>query len=195
MLTCVILKSLLLVILVVIAFQFLKLECQKHDDELRWLLALIIDTGMRLSEACGLLVDDINLCKDIPFLDIKPYSWRRLKTRSSPRKLPLVGISLWAAKQVSENQSGRFAFPNYCNDGTVKANSASASLNKWLKGRVPDGCVVHSLRHSFRDRLRDTECPSEIVDALGGWSTPGLGVKYGSGYTLKIKKNWMDQLD
>ena len=64
-----------------------------------------------------------------------------------------------------------------------------------VEGQVPDGCVVHSLRHVLRDRLRDTECPSEIIDALGGWSSPGLGVKYGSGYNLKIKKNWMEQLD
>tara|TARA_B100001115_G_C15582381_1_gene278216 strand:- start:6 stop:164 length:159 start_codon:yes stop_codon:yes gene_type:complete len=29
-------------------------ECKKLDDEKRWLIALISDTGMRLSEAAGL---------------------------------------------------------------------------------------------------------------------------------------------
>ena len=31
------------------------------DDEPRWLVALISDTGMRLSEAAGLIVEDIKL--------------------------------------------------------------------------------------------------------------------------------------
>ena len=30
--------------------------------------------------------------------------------------------------------------------------------------------VVHGLRHSFRDRLRAIECPSEIINELGGLS-------------------------
>ena len=55
---------------------------------------------------------------------------------------------------------------------TVKgnANSASAALNKWMKSYVPEGCVVHSFRHSFRDRLRALEAPMEVTDVLGGWS-------------------------
>lgn len=34
--------------------------CRKLDDEPRWLMALISDTGMRLSEATGLIVEDLN---------------------------------------------------------------------------------------------------------------------------------------
>ena len=40
-------------------------------------------------------------------------------------------------------------------------------LNKWLKPYIPENCVVHSLRHSFRDRLRSVEVL--IIDRLGGW--------------------------
>ena len=39
----------------------LQKACQETDDEMRWLLALISDTGMRLSEAAGLHRDDIVL--------------------------------------------------------------------------------------------------------------------------------------
>ena len=35
------------------------------NDEVRWLVALISDTGMRLSEAVGLLKDDLSLEGDI----------------------------------------------------------------------------------------------------------------------------------
>jgi integrase len=70
------------------------------DDEARWLVALISDTGMRLSEAAGLHVDDIKLDCEIPHIDLKPHAWRGLKTRGSQRQIPLVGASLWAAKRV-----------------------------------------------------------------------------------------------
>jgi len=42
---------------------------------------LISDTGMRLSEACGLLIEDIELEADIPHINITPHLWRRLKTK------------------------------------------------------------------------------------------------------------------
>ena len=32
--------------------------CKDIDDEMRWLIALISDTGMRLGEAAGLLKED-----------------------------------------------------------------------------------------------------------------------------------------
>ena len=69
-------------------------------------------------------------------------------------------------------QAPAFAFPKYCSEAKCNANSASAALNKWLKPRVPDGCVIHSFRHSLRDRLRAIECPADIIDAIGGLVQP-----------------------
>ena len=78
-------------------------ECMKIDDPNRWLIALISDTGMRLSEALGSKVSDIKLDEEIPYLNITPNSARRLKTKSSERQIPLVGSSLWAARQIYLN--------------------------------------------------------------------------------------------
>ena len=50
---------------------------------------------------------------------------------------------------------------------------------------VSKGCVIHSFCHSFRDRLREVSCPTEIIDQLGGWASIGIGKKYGNGYQLK----------
>ena len=85
-------------------------------------------------------------------------------------------------------------FLDTCNDTAVKANSASGSLNKWLNKRVPEGCVVHSFRHSFRDRLRGVQCPSDMIDALGGWSTASVGSKYGDGFQIEQTGRWMIHL-
>ena len=168
-------------------------NCRNLNDEPRWLIALISDTGMRLSEACGLLVSDIHLDTTTPYIDLVEHPWRRLKTEPSKRQIPLVGFSLWAAKQISHMGSD-FAFPKYCRTNKCNANSASAALNKWLKPRVPEACVIHSFRHSIRDRLRAVECPTDIIDAIGGWSTEGVGQHYGVGFDLKLKSKWMKKL-
>ena len=68
--------------------------CRGTDDDLRWLIALISDTGMRLAESAGLLKADIHLDHDIPHVSLRPYAWRQLKTANSERVIPLVGTSL-----------------------------------------------------------------------------------------------------
>ena len=167
--------------------------CKEMDDEPRWLIALISDTGMRLAEAAGLLSEDIRLDTEIPHINLREHAWRSLKTSSSQRKILLVGASLWAATRIKE-QNTIFAFPKYCNQQKCNSNSASAALNKWLRPRVPNNRVIHSFRHSMRDRLRAVECPADIIDAIGGWSTMGVGHKYGIGHGLTIKHNWMSEL-
>jgi integrase len=163
-------------------------RCQTNDDEPRWLVALISDTGMRLSEAAGLAREDIVLDADIPYVIIRPHPWRRLKTKGSERTLPLAGASLWAAERAVEaSQHSPHLFPRYCNDKGCKANSASAALNKWLKQVIGGGYVVHSFRHSMRDRLRAVNCPSEMIDQIGGWSKRSVGEGYGEGFPLSFK--------
>ena len=108
--------------------------------------------------------------------------------------MPLVGASLWAAKRLQQHDSS-YAFPRYCDGQTCNANSASAALNKWLKPRVNNHAVVHSLRHSMRDRLRAVECPSDIIDQIGGWSSSTVGSSYGKGYELPVLANWMKMME
>ena len=51
--------------------------------------------------------------------------------------------------------------------------------------------VVHGFRHSFRDRLREVEAPSDLIDQLGGWSLQSVGQAYGNGYSLEVSSKWM----
>ena len=75
------------------------------------------------------------------------------------------------------------------------ANSASAALNKWMKANIGKGYVVHGLRHNLRDRLRAVECPSDIIDAIGGWTTKGIGHAYGNGYSVGALAKWMKKIE
>jgi integrase len=174
--------------------KLIQIHCREVNDEMRWLLALISDTGMRLSEAAGLALNDIVLDSKIPHINLKPNDSRRLKTKQSVRKIPLVGLSLWAARQVRAEFSGTYAFPRYTKGGKCNANSASAALNKWLKQIASESVTVHSYRHAMRDRLRAVQCPVDIVDAIGGWTASSIGEKYGQGYKLDVLQEWMVKL-
>ena len=167
--------------------KLIQTECMKIDDDLRWLVALISDTGMRLAEATGLTIDDLILDDEIPHVVIQPHKHRPLKTRSSERIVPLVGTSLWAAQRIKQNaQVSDYCFPRYCNAKGCNANSASAALNKWLKSVTRNkDYVLHGLRHSFRDRLRAVNAPIEMIDQIGGWSVKSVGQAYGDGYRLE----------
>jgi len=162
-------------------------ECYKADDEKRWLIALIADTGMRLAEGARLLRSDFIEQDGILCVNIRPHLWRPLKTASSERIIPLVGSAKWAAERIlAEPTSSQFAFPNYNDGQRTNANSASAALNKWLKTKIGPEYTIHSFRHSMRDRLRAVECPSDVIDQIGGWLTQGVGNSYGEGYPANI---------
>jgi integrase len=77
------------------------------DDDIRWLVALVSDTGMRLAEAAGLSISDFNLQGDIPFVEVRKHPWRSLKTSASARVIPLSGMALWAAQKYCNKRIHR----------------------------------------------------------------------------------------
>ena len=172
--------------------KLLQQRCRQQDDSLRWLAALISDTGMRLAEAVGLSKDDLNITDEVPHVVIRKYPWRPLKTSRSERTIPLVGAALWASQRLSDTVSGQFLFPQYVDGISTNANSASAALNKWMKTFLPKECVVHGMRHAFRDRLRAVNAPTDMIDQLGGWVKTSIGQNYGEGFYLESCKSTLD---
>lgn len=169
--------------------------CTEKDDDIRWLIALLSDTGMRLAEAAGLAKKDVFLDTEIPFVRLCGRPWRPLKTSSSERDVPLVGAALWAAHRAYESSPNEYLFPRYCSVERCKADHASNPLNKWLRLQFAGGYVVHSFRHSLRDRLRECECPSDVIDQIGGWRTAGVGQRYGDGYSMAVFYRWITKIE
>jgi len=125
--------------------------------------------------------------------NIRPNSIRRLKTSNSERTLPLVGYAKVAMELALEQADERYLYPRYLKDGTCRATHASNALGKWLKKDF--GLTAHSLRHTFRDRLRASGCPLELIDQIGGWSSIGtIGSKYGQGYDLDAVREQLNKV-
>ncbi|MDA7561849.1 tyrosine-type recombinase/integrase [Alphaproteobacteria bacterium] len=167
--------------------------CAETDDHLRWCLAIQMNTGCRLSEVIGLEQSHLNLNSPVPFLEIKPTSSRGIKTISSERQVPLTGIALWAAKRLLDNANQEQLFPKY-NDGSICKNTgASNAINKWLRSKGYNK-TTHCLRHAIVDRLREVGCPPEIISSILGHSQSSMTMRYGMGYGLEAKSQWLSKV-
>ncbi|WP_417535122.1 DUF6538 domain-containing protein [Methylophaga sp.] len=154
------------------------------NDEARMLIFAMSDTGARESELIGLRKEDIILTGEIPFIWIQPYEGHALKTPHSDRKIPLVGASLHAFQKQPHG------FHRYSNSDT-----ASTAINKYLREnelRPTPKQTLYSLRHTFKDRLRDIGAPEEVIDELMGHKS--RGPKYGRGHLLEKKHEWLERI-
>jgi integrase len=160
-------------------------------SQVKLLMPLLGETGCRLAEIVGLELDDIDMTEEV--IHIRPNSIRRLKTANSTRTLPLVGYAKEAMTLALQQADGQCLYPRYLKDGTCRATHASNALGKWLKKDF--GLTAHSLRHTFRDRLRASGCPLELIDQIGGWSSIGtMGSKYGQGYDLDAVREQLNAI-
>jgi integrase len=160
-------------------------------SQVKLLMPLLGETGCRLAEIVGLELHDIDMENELIY--IRPNSIRRLKTRKSKRALPLVGYAKLAMELALEQADERYLYPRYLKDGTCRATHASSALGKWLKQDF--GMTAHSLRHTFRDRLRACGCPLELIDQIGDWSSIGtISSKYGQGYDLDAVREQLNKV-
>ncbi|MCH6256798.1 tyrosine-type recombinase/integrase [Puniceicoccaceae bacterium K14] len=156
------------------------------NEDARMLVYMMIETGARESEIIGLSPDDFFLDRDVPYIWIRKNDIRSLKTKTSERQIPLVGISLLAARKISTTGILRYQ---------KNPDSASATINKYLREnelKPTSKHTLYSLRHSFKDRLRDSQAPEEVIDELMGHKK--AGPKYGRGHLLEAKHEWLTKI-
>tara|TARA_B100000795_G_scaffold8957_1_gene6336 strand:+ start:266 stop:1426 length:1161 start_codon:yes stop_codon:yes gene_type:complete len=153
------------------------------------IIGLLIDTGMRSSEAIGLASKDIKL-GTIPHVVIHKNPMRPLKTRSSQRILPLVGSSLAAARCL--DLSEEWVFPRWLLKHNGK-NTANANINNRLNRILgPGSPTSHSFRHTLTTRLRSVECPEDMRKELGGWAS-SVSAMYGTPTDITNKAGYIEK--
>lgn len=93
------------------------------NSEARGVLLTLVETGARLSEICNLKPENIVIDADVPHIRIEPSDDpddpREIKTDSSVRVVPLVGVSLAAMKKH------RKGFPRYVDKGNMLISAES----------------------------------------------------------------------
>lgn len=43
---------------------------------------------------------------------------------------------------------------------------------------MPEGSIIHRIRHSLRDGLRAAQCPAKMIDQIAGSATSGVGESF-----------------
>ena len=55
--------------------------------------------------------------------------------------------------------------------------------------------VVHSLRHSLRNRLTAVECPSDVIDQIGGWTPQVSVMPMEKAMAVAMPAKWMQMIE
>jgi integrase len=158
------------------------------DTPYRWIGLIQLNTGMRVSEPSLARLDDLVLEHDIPHLWVRKNALTDRKTKTSIRAVPLVGVSLVAARKLhayAKLRNSEWLAPNYAKDNGNA--SCSAIINKTLRDL---NFRSHMFRHAFIDRLKAcNDIPTRVAESVTGHSRGGSEFDtYGSvGYTLEQK--------
>lgn len=153
-------------------------------DEDRKLLSILIATGMRLDEAALLTWEDVKEERGIPYFDLTGKE-KKLKNIGSARKVPIVPELL---KVLGTGGTGRLF--SYRKDKDGKAQVAASKALMWhiKKVRGTDTSkVVHSLRGTLKDMLRDEGVTKETNDFLTGHGSGDVVGGYGVGPSIKAR--------
>lgn len=170
--------------------------CVELNDSPRHIVAALIDTGARLSEIVGLRRQDAHIDHEPPYIVVHETEGtdRTLKTKYSTRNIPLVGMALWAIREALRQTNGDWIFPRYANNEKINGNSASAAINKWLKPMFPGNKPAHSLRHTMETRLREKDCPENIMLTVGGWGDKTVARGYGKPHPVDVTVRYLQQV-
>ncbi len=129
------------------------------SEDHRMILYMLIETGARPGEIVNLQPENIRLKDKIPHIRIRSISKREVKTRNAERDIPLVGISLWAAKQRPGG------FPALAD----KEDSVSGNINKFLRNnglKETPNHRLYSLRSAFQDRMIAVRHPDPALGQM-----------------------------
>jgi integrase len=162
-------------------------------DPIAWaLFATLVDTGARVSEVAGLIVQDVDL--QGRSLRISPNTVRGLKTKGSDRVIPLSPRALELLQGFRQDKED--TDPLFSRYARKRGNDAcSAMLMKRLRTVITDKkLTIHSLRHRMKDKLRNTGCPEDVSLAILGHSTNTVAANYGSGYALEVMREHMEKV-
>ncbi len=153
------------------------------NRQARTIVLMCINTGARPSEIAGLMTHHIHLAGAVPYIEIVPEG-RQLKNAPSARRIPLVGVSLDAAKAYMQDApEGDKVFPAY-----FGKDKLSAVVNKFLRENgllESPRHTLYGLRHSFEDRMTAAEpaWPERMKADLFGHALARQ--RYGDGASLE----------
>lgn len=156
------------------------------NAEARDVLLVMLNTGLRPSEITDAPVADFVLSDNVPHIVVAPHG-REVKVAHTRRKVPLLGVSLEAARRIAARGDGR----RYVH----KAGSWSGLVNKFLANnglKETPGHSAYSVRHYVENALLAAGVDDRVrADILGHkYKRP----KYGDGGALLGRRDALERI-
>lgn len=157
---------------------------------LKRLFAILCTTGMRLDEAALLKWENVkhDNAQNVTYFDLTEAI---VKNKGSQRRVPVHPTLSW----IATGKTGEM-FPEFPRDRDGKTQSASskALMPQVRKITTDKRKVVHSLRHNFKDMLRDAGVSKEVNDFITGHDSGDVAGKYGTGPSLRVRMEAIEKL-
>lgn len=155
------------------------------NEQAQLIIYALIETGCRPSEIANLKPRQIKLDAEIPHLSIAPTNQMEIKTSSSIREIPLVGVSLEAMKRAPKG------FPHYYDRNDLLSQALmSAFRNRDLFPTTKHR--IYSFRHSFEKRMIEAGIDTELRKTLMGHADERP--KYGDGGALTFRRDQLRKI-
>ncbi|MBS5606073.1 MAG: site-specific integrase [Enterocloster asparagiformis] len=187
---------------------------QKYYDE----IVILLETGLRISELCGLTDTDLNFEKG--FINVDHQLLRSAedgfyietpKTDSGIRQVPMTAIASEAFKRVMKNRRGakpliidgyaHFLFLN--RDGLPKTAANYDAMfqglvkkyNKCHKEPLPKVTTPHTMRHTFCTKKANAGMNPKALQYIMGHANIVMTLNYYAHANFDSAKAEMDRLD
>jgi len=101
------------------------------------------------------------------------------KTKAARRRVPLTSRVVAVLDGLKARSGVPYVFTRQRGHQPLTVGWCSHEYGRIRKLLgLPDGCVLHSLRHSFATRLGNAGCNTGDLMKICGWETPAIAVRY-----------------
>jgi integrase len=143
-------------------------------ETLRALFTLMFDGGLRAGEACKVEWRNVNFERRFVFVEDG-------KTKAARRKVPLTTRTVEALTALRAlRPDARYCFTRHDGDRPLTVGWVSHKFMRMRRDlKMPDGVVLHSLRHSCATRYGNTgQCNVLDLMAVMGWESAEIAKRY-----------------
>ena len=140
------------------------------------LLPALVDTGLRISEACGLLREHVTFDANT----LLPISIRVVKGKSkyARRRIPLTDRAATAINECCKRSKCEYVFTGEGNKRGLTRHYPSQIFREAVEGLNLGNLVLHSTRHTFCSRLAAKGCSAAVIQHLAGHSSIAISQRY-----------------
>ena len=188
------------------------MNCKYYDE-----VIILLETGLRISELCGLTDADVDFEKNFIRVDHQLLKNAKIgyrieipKTKCGIRQIPMTGRVVQAFQRVINNRRksiveeidgykgfifiNEYGYPKVARNYHELFKSMSKKYSKSSDVPLPEVFTPHTLRHTFCTNMANAGMNPKALQYLMGHSNINMTLNYYAHVTFESAKSEMDRL-